>query len=182
MRHAIALKNGEQRHLARGRHRSATTMPRHRGIGDRLALHLLRQIMGLAHLINLSQLRLEPIDMRFLARQDMHKEILGAVIAIVSAKLDAVIEARNGLHLDSKVELELLGNLLANVDFAEALYIGYTLEKEDSLDELVGMFHLVDRFFANSLGETVITPVFAHLRMKKVLIDGGKLAGEDIVQ
>src|SRR5687768_676159 len=112
----------------------------------------------------------------------MDEQIFGAVVGIVSAKLDAVIETRDGFHLQREVELELLGNFLADGDLTEALYVGHAFEKEDPFDELVGVFHLVNRLFANSLGEAMVTPIFAHLGVKKVLIDGGKLAGENVVQ
>jgi len=47
--------------------------------------YLLGQIVRFANLVDLSQLRLEPIDMRFFTRQNVHEQILGAVVGIVSA-------------------------------------------------------------------------------------------------
>ena len=97
-------------------------------------------------------------------------------------ELDRLVEARDGVHLDGEVVLQLLDDGLTDVDLAEALHVRQALEEEDALDQLVGVLHLVDRLLADVLVEPLVAPVLAHLRVQEVLVDGGELAGEDLVQ
>jgi hypothetical protein len=47
---------------------------------------------------------------------------------------------------------------------------------------LLGVLHLVDRLLLDVVPEPVIAPVVAHLRVEKVLVDGGQLFAQRDVQ
>jgi hypothetical protein len=44
------------------------------------------------------------------------------------------------------------------------------------------MLHFLDGFFALFLGEPLIAPVFAHLVVDEILVDGRELRREDFIQ
>jgi len=62
------------------------------------------------------------------------------------------------------------------------LHPGRPVEEEDSLDDLLRILHLLERDLPESLGEALLAPVLAHLRVSKVLIDRALLEAEEIVQ
>src|SRR5213075_2860523 len=59
---------------------------------------------------------------------------------------------------------------------------GDALQEEDPLDDLLGMLHLADGMHADGVMEAVVAPVLAHLAVDEVLVDGGQLGGEDVVE
>src|SRR5262245_62074409 len=65
---------------------------------------------------------------------------------------------------------------------AELLKVGDALQEEDALGQVAGMLHLADGFLVVLLGETVVSPVLAHLGVQEVLVDADELSGEHIVQ
>ena len=70
--------------------------------------------------------------------------------------------------------LQSLFDSRPNRDLIVSRDIGYSLEKKNPFDELIGVFHFVDRFVPCMIGKDVVTPIFAHLRMDEVLIDAGE--------
>src|SRR5690349_9998901 len=114
------------------------------------------------------ELGLEPIQMLLLAHEDVFDELAGAVVADLGAKRDALVEARDRIDLELTVELQLLRDGLADVDLVEALQVGNAVKIEDALDEIVGVLHLLDRFFANARVEPEVTPVLTHLGVDEV--------------
>jgi hypothetical protein len=98
------------------------------------------------------------------------------------AELDRVVVAGDRLALELEVEAELLGHGLADVHLVEALHVGDALEVQDALDELVRVLHLVDRLLLHVVGEAVVAPVAAHLRVDEILVDRRQLSGENLVE
>ena len=98
------------------------------------------------------------------------------------ARRDAVVEALDGGVLELEVELQLLGDGLADAHREQALHVRHAVEVEDPLDHDVGVLHLVDRLVAAVLGEAVVAPVRAHLRVDEVLVDRRQLRGEHVVE
>src|SRR5580658_9766927 len=72
------------------RRRDGAPRGRDRGSrGGRSALpNLLRQVVDVAELLHELELRLQPVDVLFLAHEDVREEVLGAVVAEVAARLD----------------------------------------------------------------------------------------------
>jgi hypothetical protein len=71
---------------------------------------------------------------------------------------------------------------LPDVDLPEALEVGDALQEQHPLDHFLGVLHLADGVLADDAVEPVEAPVFAHLTMDEILVDGGQLGGEDLVQ
>ena len=72
---------------------------------------------------------------------------------------DAVVEALDGGVLELEVELQLLGDGLADAHREQALHVRHAVEVEDPVDDDVGVLHLVDRLVAAVLREAVVAPV-----------------------
>ena len=60
---------------------------------------------------------------------------------------DALPQRGNRQVLQGEVAVEDLLHVLADHEPAEVLQIGQAFEKQDPLDELVRMLHLIDGFF-----------------------------------
>ena len=56
------------------------------------------------------------------------------------------------------------------------------VEKQDALDQFLGVLHLVDRLLLDERAEPVVAPVVAHLRVQEVLVDGRQLLLERLVE
>ena len=81
-----------------------------------------------------------------------------------------------------QVEIDLLGNRLADHHRAESLQVGHAFEVQDPLDELVGILHLADRLVAVVLPEAFVTPVVAHLGVDEVLVHRCQFRGEHFIE
>src|SRR5262249_10292161 len=55
-------------------------------------------------------------------------------------------------------------------------------EEDDAGDEVVGVAHLLDRFLAPLLGEVAVAPIVQEPVMQPVLVDGGELVPERLVE
>ena len=62
------------------------------------------------------------------------------------------------------------------------LQIGKAFEEDDAVDELVGVLHLLDRFLALLLGEPREAPIVEQAVMQPILIDGGELVRQRLVE
>src|SRR5882672_8361019 len=70
------------------------------------------------------ELDLEPVDMLFLAFQDVLEQLARDVVARFLAVDDARLEHRVGVHLQLEVALERLFHALANEELVEVLQVG----------------------------------------------------------
>ena|ERR1044071_1307516 len=64
----------------------------------------------------------------------------------------------------------LLSDARANRDLVGGRDVGNAFEKKNPLDHPIRVFHFVDGLVPVNVGEHLVTPVFAHLGMYKVLI------------
>src|SRR5262245_19034595 len=104
------------------------------------------------------------------------------VVAELAAGLDAFVQARQRVHLQGQVEAQLFGNVLADVDLAQALHVGDAVQEKDPLDDLLGMLHLAHGLLADGVLQPAIAPVLAHFAVDEILVDGRELGGEDVVE
>src|SRR6201986_213553 len=95
---------------------------------------------------------------------------------------DGVLQVGIGIRLQREVAGNDLLNILADEQLAEVLQVGQAAQEQNALDQLVGMLHLVDRFFALLLGELRKTPVGQHAGMEEVLVDRRELILEHDVE
>jgi hypothetical protein len=50
------------------------------------------------------------------------------------------------------------------------------------VEQFFGVHHLLDGFLLGDLGEPLVAPVFQHLGVEKVLVDGGQFGGQNFLQ
>jgi len=77
---------------------------------------------------------------------------------------------------------QLLRNGVPDGHPGRLLHPGPAVEEKDSLDDLLCILHLLERDLPEPLGEELLTPVLAHLRVSQVLVDRAQLLAEEIVQ
>jgi len=63
-------------------------------------------------------------------------------------------------------------HIFAYLKFAQALQIWKTIQRKNSFDQIVSVFHLADSFRMKLVGELINSPIFQNPSMQKVLADG----------
>ena len=86
------------------------------------------------------------------------------------------------LDLELQVGVQALRHRLADAEAPEVLQVGQAVEEQDALDQPVGVLHLADRFLVDLLAETLEAPVIQHARVQEVLVDGGELVLQELVE
>src|SRR3546814_11660934 len=93
-----------------------------------------------------------------------------------------VLEQRDRLFLEREVGFQYLLDRFADAQPAEQLEVGEAAQKEDAVCQLVGMFHLVDRFLTLEMREPRDAPIVEHAVMQPILIDRSQLVLECLVE
>ncbi len=70
----------------------------------------------------------------------------------------AVRKSFGGGQFEVEIALDALQHVLADAQLAQVLQVGQAFEKEDALDQTIGVLHLVDRFLVLVLGQFLVTP------------------------
>ena len=76
----------------------------------------------------------------------------------------------------------LLRNIFADAHRVESLHVRDAFEKENPLDEGVGVPHFLDRLLMTLRGQLRVSPVLAHLSVDEELVDRGQFGAERLVQ
>src|SRR5437764_779382 len=84
--------------------------------------------------------------------------------------------------LDPQIAFEDLAHILTDQQLVEILQVGEPVKKQDALDQLVGVLHLVDRLIVFVLAELGDTPIVQYSGMQKILIDRGQFVLQRRVQ
>ena len=79
-----------------------------------LLVDLLGEVALLADLADDVQLALEPVGAVLLAHQDLLEQLARAVVALLDAQRDALVEPLDGVLLEREIELVLLDRILAD--------------------------------------------------------------------
>src|SRR5580704_4975303 len=143
---------------------------------------LLGEVVAFTDLLHKLELGFQPVHVTFRVDEDVGQQVFAAVVTRVPTRLNALVELRDGRRLEGKVVPQDLEDTLPDGQLAELLQVGQPVEKENALDQLVGVLHLVDRLLVDLLAEVLVPPVRTHLGVEEVLADGRELAGQDVVQ
>jgi hypothetical protein len=81
-----------------------------------------------------------------------------------------------------QIVLELFRHRCPDADHIVAGDFGDAFEKQNAIDQLLGVLHLAHGFLVVLLGQLEKAPVLAHLGLAEILIDGRELGGEHLVQ
>ena len=87
-----------------------------------------------------------------------------------------------GNVFEFQVALEHFPGVLPNHEFAKILKIGQTLQKQDALHQVIGVFHFINGLVVFVLCQFPESPVLIHLAVQEVLVDGNQLVVENFVE
>src|SRR5215213_5688402 len=147
-----------------------------------LIAHLLGQVQGLAKLVDGGQLGLPPVDVALLLGDHRGQELPGSLVADLDAGGHVPVQVAHGGPLQLEGETDLLGRGLADPHRAQALQVGVAVQVEDAVDQLLAVAHLLHGDLTVALGQPLVAPVGAHPGVEKVLVDGGQLEGQVLVE
>src|SRR5690554_2905848 len=122
------------------------------------------------------------VDMAFFVGEQVSEQVTSDVILDLFAIFDGLDVIIAPVMLDLEVALEHFADVFTNVQFAEVLQVGDAFEKQDAVDQLLGMLHLFDGLIVLPLGQLLQAPVLIHLGMQKILVDGYQLIAESLVE
>src|ERR1035441_8388083 len=128
--------------------------------------NLLAQISLIADFFNLMQLGFEPIDVPFLIFQEPLEEFARCVVALIPSDLNRSVVHRHRVQFQLEIALDLLLDILPDVDVQQLGHAGRRIEEQNSLDEYLGVLHLVDGLLLDERSELVVLPVLTHLRVR----------------
>ncbi len=128
------------------------------------------------------ELGLQPVHMLLLILQDLLEQVAADVVLHRLGIGDGYLEVGDGIHLQRKVAAQHLFDGLADAQLAQILQIGQPFEKQHALDQLVGVFHLIDRLVILLVPERLEAPVIVDAGMQEVLVDGNQLIGQYLVE
>jgi hypothetical protein len=110
------------------------------------------------------------------------QELAGALVAHFHAGGHVAVEVADRGPLQLGRQPDLLDRGLAHPDRAQPLQVGQPVQVEDAVDQLLGVAHLLQGDLAVAPGQPLIAPVGAHPGVQEVLVDGGQLEGQVLVE
>src|SRR3984893_14680416 len=128
------------------------------------------------------KLGFEEVDVVLLVLHQAFEQIARDVV------LDAVAVGRRflikatGADLGGEVALDDFLDVLPDPQGIQHLHVGKPVEEQDAIGEPIGVMHLLDGFLAPLLGQLQQTPVVQHPKMQPILVDGGELAAQTLVE
>ena len=128
------------------------------------------------------ELGLEKIDVLFLVVHQLLEQVAGDVVLDRVAMGGGLLIERARRHLGREIAVEHLPHVLSDVKRIEHLQVGKAVEKDDALDDLVGVLHLLDRFLAPFLRQVAVAPIVQEPVMQPVLVDGRQLMPQAAVE
>src|SRR5215217_2947843 len=147
-----------------------------------LVADLLGQVQALAELVDGGQLGLPPVDVALLLGDHRGQELPRPLVADLDAGGHVPVQVTHGRPLQLDGQADLLDRGLADPDRAQALQVGVAVQVEDAVDQLLAVAHLLHGDLAVALGQALVAPVGAHPGVEEVLVDGGQLEGQVLVE
>jgi hypothetical protein len=135
-----------------------------------------------SHLLDEPELGLQPVDMLFLALENMDEQLTRNIVAHPLAKPGRAVEIGQRALLEAKIAIKNVLDAFAHEKLSQILKIRQAPQKQDAPDQPVRVFHLVERLVVFRLGKDGKPPIREHPRMKEILIDGGELVLQDQIE
>ncbi len=120
--------------------------------------------------------------MLLLVLEDRLEDVGRGDVALGPHHLHAAPQPVDRLDLDLPVRLEHLGDRLPDPHVEQPLVVRQPFEEQDAVGEHFGVPHLVERLGAGVGGELRPAEVLLHLGVQEVLVDGGQLGGQLLVE
>ena len=115
------------------------------------------------------------VDMLLGVAEDVLQQLARDIVAHRLAIGDGLLQQAMRGDLDLQVAVQGFDGGLADVELAQVLQVRQALDRQDALDQAIGVLHLLDRLLVLMLGQLLEAPVLQHARMQEVLVDRGQL-------
>ncbi len=119
--------------------------------------------------------------MAFFVFEKLHQKVAGAIVAFGGGDVNGVVVLLDGGDFESEIALDHVFDCAADLEL-QGLHAGRTVKEQNSFHQNLGVLHFADGLLLDICGKTNVSPVFTHLRMKKILVDGGELFAESLVE
>src|SRR5262245_29495590 len=144
-----------------------------------LWLNLLRGIVLEADGRDEVQLCLQPFDMFLTLDEQVLEKLPRARIALLEAERDPLLERGQRTRFQLQIPLQHILEVLTDMYIERLVQHRHALQKEESVDQPLGMAHFLERFRIDLLIQTEVPPVLTHGGMQKILVDGCHFPFED---
>src|ERR1022692_1256444 len=114
--------------------------------------------------------------------QDLFHQFARSVVSRGHAGLDPFVKAFYSCVLKLQIIFQLLLHRLPDIDLEVVGHVGSTVEIQNPLHQNFRVLHFFDRFLAYLLCHPLIAPVFAHLGVKKILVDRREFGFQHFIQ
>ena len=92
------------------------------------------------------------------------------------------LQPADHLVFDRQVGLELFAQRLADSQREQSLIVRQPVEKKNSIGDLLGVLHFLERLFARVFSQFGESPIGLHLRMQEILVDRREFARQLLVE
>src|SRR5690348_16190243 len=108
------------------------------------------------------ELGFEEIDLLLFTFENIAEELVRDEISDSLTMRDRFAQSREPSLFEPQIAFEDLAHILADQELVEVLQIGQAVEKQDALDQLVGILHLVKRGVVLAVAELCDAPMAQH--------------------
>ena len=129
------------------------------------------------------ELSLQPVHVLFFVAAGASRTARGRRCRLPRGPVDAAVVHAPRRRISSFRSLSSCSLTLAPIlSCIGSVKLGRAIQKEDALDQRFGVLHLVDGLLLDVVAEPLVLPVLAHFGVQKILIDGGQLLGERLIE
>jgi hypothetical protein len=82
----------------------------------------------------------------------------------------------------SAFKFELFGHGLSDVNGIHSLDVRKAFQIQNVSDQFIRVLHFVDAAFAHLVIQALVAPIFAHLSVHKILVDGRQIGRKNLVE
>jgi hypothetical protein len=143
--------------------------------------HLLHQVPLVAQFLDEVHLGFQEVDVAFFVLEERHQQVARPVVGFLGGDGHGIVVLLHRRNFQRQIAFQHSPHRPTHRQF-QRLHGGTTVEKQDSFDQHFGVFHLADGLLLDVFGELVVAPVLAHFRVQKVLVDGGQLFAQSLIQ
>ena len=119
---------------------------------------------------------------RLFHRENLGQEIRGSLIFDLARQGDGVVVGGHSSHLSLFVARDDINDRAADMDRVEIGNRRCALQEENAADQPLSVVHFINGLSLDGLVQLPVSPIIAHLGMHHVLVDGGQLVREELVE
>jgi len=98
----------------------------------------------------------------FFSPQDFVEQVATDIVIVDFAIGDSGLQVRDGVVFNFQIALDNFHNVLADAQGADVVQVWQSVEEQNALDDHVGVFHFIDRFFLFFRSQSLEFPVVKY--------------------